>query len=645
MKAVVLAEPFRVEVRNVAAPSAEDLAPGEAIVKVALAGLCGSDLHVYRGNEPVPPGVVTMGHEFVGTVVAYRDINGKDTSSTIRIGSVVVAPFTTSCLRCVACQRGFTSRCEKSQLFGSVSLSGGQAEFVTVPNAEGTLLCVDTLHVESLHSALLCADILPTGFYAVLQALTHNNLYGVLRAVSLENSIWSPQRALNEAPPVPALEVPVLCIAVVGLGPVGTCALVSLLDILLNPTAAPLRLSNNSLVETRRIRILMIDGVKERRDAAVGIVDCIRKTEGPAFFKNAEFLAMDIDEARAWSVAQSDNNRADAVIEAVGANEAVLLAYGLLRSFGVLSSVGVHTAPTFPLTGDDFYNKNVALSFGRCPVRGILPLVLETLGRRQDIFAKISSQESDGIGLIDRIVDVSEATEMYKLFNDRKVGKRMQQPATATVTRNNSKSDSDEGVGPMPIPQEYADAVNEMELARTRQEIESRIENQRKADEDAAGTPDGVAVRGDWMLVPPEVKKLTSIFATEMKNRQFQRATTKEETVDQSGWTKLPGEKSSDSLSRPSKRKLEVPIPKAPQMDPSTQAAIDSCNKANRPKTLMEMHTTEYGQSSKFADNDASARKFDRDRDLSSRRTDSIARRGLVDGAKNLSSRFSGGGK
>ncbi|KAJ3255582.1 hypothetical protein HDU77_003584 [Chytriomyces hyalinus] len=442
MKAVVLAEPFRVEVRNVATPTAEDLAPGEAIVKVALAGLCGSDLHVYRGSEPVPPGVVTMGHEFVGTVVAYRDINGKDTSSTIRIGSIVVAPFTTSCLRCVACQRGFTSRCEKSQLFGSVALSGGQAEFVTVPNAEGTLLCVDTLHVESLHSALLCADILPTGFYAVLQALTHNNLYGVLRAVSLENSIWSPQRALNEVSPVPALEVPVLTIAVVGLGPVGTCALVSLLDVLLNPTAAPLRLSNNSLVETRRIRILMIDGVKERRDAAVGIVDCIRKTAGPAFFKNAEFLAMDIDEARAWSVAQSDNNRADAVVEAVGANEAVLLAYGLLRSFGVLSSVGVHTAPTFPLTGDDFYNKNVALSFGRCPVRGILPLVLETLGRRQDIFAKISSQESDGIGLIDRIVDVSEATEMYKLFNDRKVGKAV--PKCITTTRMGDLANSNE---------------------------------------------------------------------------------------------------------------------------------------------------------------------------------------------------------
>ncbi|KAI8833672.1 chaperonin 10-like protein [Chytriomyces cf. hyalinus JEL632] len=383
MMAVVLAEPFRVEVRNVATPAAEDLAPGGAIVKVTLAGLCGSDLHVYRGSEPVPPGVVTMGHGFVGTVFACRDITGKDASSAIRVESIVVAPFTTSCLRCVACQRGFTSRCGKSKLFGSVSLSGGQAEFVTVPNAEGTLLCVDTLH----------------------------------------NSIWSPQRALNEASPVQALEVPVLTFAIVGLGPVGTCALVSLLDVLLNPTAAPLRLPNNSLVETRRIRILMSDGVKERRDAAVGIVDCIRKTEGPAFFKNAEFLAMDIDEAHAWSVAQGDNNRADAVVEAVGANEAVLLAYGLLRSFGVLSSVGVHTAPTFPLTGDDFYNKNVALSFGRCPVRGILPLVLETLGRRQDIFAKISSQESDGIGLIDRIVDMGEATEMYKQFNDRKVGK------------------------------------------------------------------------------------------------------------------------------------------------------------------------------------------------------------------------------
>ncbi|KAK2077125.1 hypothetical protein QBZ16_004759 [Prototheca wickerhamii] len=66
MDAVVITGPYKVEVRACPVPTMQ--APTDAIVKIELCGLCGSDLHPFRGKEPVDPGTI-MGHEFVGTVV------------------------------------------------------------------------------------------------------------------------------------------------------------------------------------------------------------------------------------------------------------------------------------------------------------------------------------------------------------------------------------------------------------------------------------------------------------------------------------------------------------------------------------------------------------------------------------------------
>jgi len=137
--------------------------PEDVVVRVDVAGLCGSDLHPYAGREKGLDHETVMGHEFVGEVVAV--------GASVRrfgIGTRVVAPFSTSCGICFFCRSGLTSRCELGQLFGwregGRGLHGGQAEFVRVPLADSTLEPVpDALSSER---ALFAADILPTGLFA-----------------------------------------------------------------------------------------------------------------------------------------------------------------------------------------------------------------------------------------------------------------------------------------------------------------------------------------------------------------------------------------------------------------------------------------------------------------------------------------------
>ena len=142
----------------------------DAIVQVARAGLCGSDLHPYFGREPVRFGVIP-GHEVVGVVVALGSAVGG-----FVVGQRVIVPFTTSCGSCGACVSGLSARCERAELFGygdpvdtsKPALQGGQAEMVRVPLADGTLVGVpDDLSDEA---ALLLADNFPTGWHAVQQA-------------------------------------------------------------------------------------------------------------------------------------------------------------------------------------------------------------------------------------------------------------------------------------------------------------------------------------------------------------------------------------------------------------------------------------------------------------------------------------------
>lgn len=165
MKALTFSGKEAIGYETVADPQL--LSPSDVIVKVELACICGSDLHVYFQRETGLDRGTVMGHEFVGEVVEM----GNEVR-TVSVGDKVMSPFTTNCGKCYYCRIGLTCRCERGQLFGWVEngrgLHGAQAEYVRVPLADATLMKIP--EGVTLQEGLLLGDILATGFFCAHQA-------------------------------------------------------------------------------------------------------------------------------------------------------------------------------------------------------------------------------------------------------------------------------------------------------------------------------------------------------------------------------------------------------------------------------------------------------------------------------------------
>lgn len=161
MRAITFQGIESVAVEEVPEPSIED--PGDVVLEIELAGICGSDLHVFHGREVGLDRGTVLGHEYVGRVLEVGSA-----VESLRQGDRVVGPFTTSCGACFYCRSGLTCRCTRGQLFGwredGHGLHGAHAERLRVPLADSTLLAVD----DSLPAAevLLVGDVLATGFYS-----------------------------------------------------------------------------------------------------------------------------------------------------------------------------------------------------------------------------------------------------------------------------------------------------------------------------------------------------------------------------------------------------------------------------------------------------------------------------------------------
>lgn len=165
MKALTFAGFREVSYESVDDPALQ--ADDDVIVKVEVAGICGSDLHPYHLREEGLDEGTVMGHEFVGEIVEV----GAGTRR-FRKGDRVFSPFTTNCGACFYCASGLTSRCPKGQLFGWIGmgegLDGGQAEYVRVPMADSTLKLVpDGISAEQ---GLLLGDIFSTGYFCAEMA-------------------------------------------------------------------------------------------------------------------------------------------------------------------------------------------------------------------------------------------------------------------------------------------------------------------------------------------------------------------------------------------------------------------------------------------------------------------------------------------
>src|SRR6187551_3451991 len=161
MKALVFGGPGQRSWDNVDDPGIQD--PTDVIVKVDTTTICGTDLHILKGDVPAVTEGRILGHEGVGTVVQVGSA-----VRTHAVGDRVIISCISSCGACTYCRSGNPSHCLADE--GAVGIGwilghlidGTQAEMVRIPFADNSLYRLPD-HVSD-EAALLLSDIFPTGF-------------------------------------------------------------------------------------------------------------------------------------------------------------------------------------------------------------------------------------------------------------------------------------------------------------------------------------------------------------------------------------------------------------------------------------------------------------------------------------------------
>jgi alcohol dehydrogenase len=163
MRAAVFLGKGRIEIREVPRP---EPGPGQALVKVTLTTICGTDVHILKGEYPVKAGLI-VGHEPVGRIEELGPgVTGYAKGDRVIVGAI------TPCGQCRACLSGDGAQCSHGgETFEAIggwrfgnSIDGCQAEYVLVPHAQANLARIpEDLTDEDV---VLCCDIMSTGFSA-----------------------------------------------------------------------------------------------------------------------------------------------------------------------------------------------------------------------------------------------------------------------------------------------------------------------------------------------------------------------------------------------------------------------------------------------------------------------------------------------
>jgi len=335
MRAVTFQAPGEVRVDE--KPDPELGAADEAVVRVEASGICGSDLHIFHGRVPVEPGF-TIGHEFVGTVLAAGD-----DVERVAVGDRVLGCFHTACATCGACLRGDYHRCERGRTFGHGSklgdLQGAQAEQLLVPRANLTLRRVP--EGMSDEAALFAGDVMGTGYHAVAHA--------GMRAGDT--------------------------VAVLGLGPVGLCAV-------------------QAAKAGGAARVFAIDTVEPRLEMARRF--------------GAMPLHLTEDEPKRAVRAATDGRGVDVVVDAVGDPGPLELAISLARDAGTVSGIGAYAGRGDVLLGLAWL-KGLTLRLGLANVIAHVDRVL----------ALMEAGVLDPAPLVTHHMKLDEAAGAYALYDQR----------------------------------------------------------------------------------------------------------------------------------------------------------------------------------------------------------------------------------
>ena len=322
------------------------VAPDDAVIRVEATGICGSDLHIYHGRVPVEPGF-TIGHEFVGTVV-----EAGEGVERVAVGDRVLGCFHVACATCVACLRGDYHRCREGRTFGHGShlgdLQGAQAELLLVPYANLTLRRVP--EGMSADVALFAGDVMGTGYHAIESAGTR----------------------------------PGDTVAVLGLGPVGLCAV-------------------QAALAAGAVRVFAVDSVEQRLAMA-------------AEFGATPLHLIEQDPKREVRAA-TDGLGVDAVVDAVGDPEPLALAISLARDAGTVAGIGAYAGRGEVPLGLAWL-KGVQLRLGLANVIAHVDRVL----------ALMAAGRLDPMPLVSAHMPLDEAAEAYRIYDRREALKIVLQP-------------------------------------------------------------------------------------------------------------------------------------------------------------------------------------------------------------------------
>lgn len=335
MRAVTFQAPGEVRVEE--KPDPVLAAADDAVVRVEASGICGSDLHIYHGRVPVEPGF-TIGHEFVGTV-----IEAGAGVERVAVGDRVLGCFHTACASCAACLRGDYHRCERGRTFGHGSklgdLEGAQAELLLVPRANLTLRKVPEGMPDEV--ALFAGDVMGTGYHAVAHA--------GMRAGD--------------------------AVAVLGLGPVGLCAV-------------------QAALAGGAVRVFAIDTVEQRLGMAARF--------------GATPLHLTEQDPKGALRSATGGRGVDVVVDAVGDPAPLALAISLARDAGTVSGIGA-------------YAGRGELPIGLAWLKGLtLRLGLANVIAHVDrVLALIEAGRLDPSPLVTHHMKLDDAPEAYALYDRR----------------------------------------------------------------------------------------------------------------------------------------------------------------------------------------------------------------------------------
>jgi 2-desacetyl-2-hydroxyethyl bacteriochlorophyllide A dehydrogenase len=318
-------------------PEPELIEAADAVVRIEATGVCGSDLHIYHGRVQIEPGF-TIGHEYVGTVVAAGEA-----VTRVAVGDRVLGCFQTACGTCWFCRRTLFHRCLHSRTFGHGatlgSLQGTQADMALIPNADLVLRKVP--EGMSADVALFAGDVMGTGFHAV------------------SDSGMRPGDV----------------VAVLGLGPVGLCAV----QVARAAGAA---------------KVLAIDTVPERLAVAASL--------------GAEPVHLTEQDPKAIVREATEGRGVDVCIDAVGDPRALDTAIRLTRACGSVQCIGVYAERAEVHMGL-LWLKAITLRGGHANV----------LAHVDPVLAMMSAGVLDPASLVTHHMTLEQAPEAYAVYDRR----------------------------------------------------------------------------------------------------------------------------------------------------------------------------------------------------------------------------------